>query len=1151
MKKQSSQNSVDNNNSDNISSSSNKSNSNKSNSNKSNSNNSNSNKSSNDALDKFKYEEEIMKLWKDKDIYKKVQKRNEGSEVFNHVDGPPYPTGEPHLGHLRNWAIKDSVLRFHRFLGKEVYARDGYDVHGLPVENKVQAKLGLKTVDELKKFGEENFVSECKKYVKEITTSMTQVRERFGLWMSRDSYQTSNPEYLSFAWNFFKKAEEKGLLYKDYKTVAWCPHDETTLSDYEIKDTYTTLEDPSIYVKFPLQKSSRTTSYDESLVIWTTTPWTLQSNMAIAMNQGYKYSKVLVDLNGKKEVLILATSLVDNVLAILSKSNKIKLIEILETKVGVEFEGVKYDHIYLDETPEQQEFVKSDHKHIHSVVMADYVTLDEGEDVIDKIAKKGSYKHSNKKDTAKGKDAKVDVEQVLTKVNKVNKVAKKKVDENAPLVDGTGLVHIAPGHGFDDYEIGKKYNLPIFCPVGVNGCFTTGKYEGVYFKDVDPIAIEYLTKKGFMIHNSIKSHRYPCCWRCKTPIVYRAADQWWIKRSEMIPGMIKTNSNVKWYPSNARENFNNLLKNAGDWPISRQRYWGIPLPIFEDEDGNYEVFGSKEELEKRVGKTLVDIHRDDLKSLSFKNEKSGKIMRAVPFITDVWFESGCASFASHYGEGLSLDQIMKKYYPMKWITEGEDQMRGWFSSLFTVGYMMSGKAPYDEVLFQRFVMDKDGVKMSKSVGNGIEGNEAIERFGSDATRYYILSKRPPEEQVNFNLEEFSLVSGFFNTLENVIKYIKGYTGEYKLKYSSINFATLDIEDKWILYRLNRVVESYTRNFENYRINYAIRDVENFIVNDLSKTYLKLIKDRTETKDENLLVIFNEVVKKVLIMLAPAIPFKTEKLYQEFEFDVKFDSIFLESMPVCDRLIVKDIEKKKIDENFELVQNIIASVLNAREKAKIGVRWPLGQIDIISSEEISGELKIFEKLVCKLTNISKVNYDMGSVEIDYVVKPNFKTLKQDFDNIQEVIKTINMNKFEISGDLKAGETFGEYDGLKIDYDKHILKEIEIKGEAVSSDFNGGSVILHTHQDDVLLEEGYLRELFRRVQDIRKNLGLNKSDVIELSFDSSCEYFIKLVANWGSVISKKVGASEVRAKKDKKAESLEFDIKGKKLVVSVWR
>jgi isoleucyl-tRNA synthetase len=1073
-------------------------------------------------------EKEIIKFWEENKVYEKLKEKNKGSKLFNHIDGPPYPTGEIHTGHLRNWAIKDSILKFKMLQGYDVYARDGYDVHGLPVENKVQKKLNLKTVEELKKFGEENFVQECKKFVAQIVDDMSEIRTRFGLWMDRDSYQTSHPQYLSMAWKFFKEADKKNLLYKDYKTVAWCPNDQTTLSDYEIKDTYKELEDPSIYVKFPIQKEYTTTKYNESLLIWTTTPWTLQSNMAIAMHKDYEYSKVLVKLNGKEEVLVMATALIDALIATLAKQNNIKLIKILETKKGKEYEGIKYDHIYLEETPSQQEFIKSGtYPKAHSVILADFVTLGEGEDIFEKLEKKG-YKHSN-------------VSKEEKQENQTNNNNKK------PKTEGSGLVHIAPGHGFDDYEVGRQNNLPIFCPVGPDGTFTEGKYKGTYFKEVDPIAIKYLEGKGFLIYHSLKKHRYPCCWRCKTPIVYRATDQWWIKRSEYTQDVIKENKNVKWVPESARTIFNNLMENAGDWAISRQRYWGIPLPIFEDEDGNYEVFGSKEELEERIGHTLEDIHRDDLKNLVIKNKKTQKDMKPVPFIADVWFDSGCASFASHYNEGLTFKQILDKYYPIKWITESEDQVRGWFSSLFNVGYVVTGKAPYKEVLYYRFVMAKDGQKMSKSIGNGVTGNEAIELWGSDATRYYLLTKSAPEDQINFDPEDLSLVDGFFNTLENIVNYMNSYMAEYELRHPSLNINNLDVEDKWILYKLNKTIQTYTFKVENFRLNQAFKELEDLIVKDISKTYLKLVKERTLERDDNLIIIFNELLKKSLIMLSVAIPFKAENLYQKINFIRKKESLFYENMSQSDELLIRDIEKQDIHKNFELAQEIIQATLNAREKVKIGIRWPLSQIDIISHKKLGQDLEVFEKLIKKMTNISKIKYDLEDANINYIIKPNFKTIKEDFKDVKNVISAINKNKYYISEDLKLGQIEANYENIRLDLEKHIIKEIEVQGEIISSDFSQGSIILHTIQDEILLEEGFLRELIRKIQSLRKDMGLQKSEQVTLSFENSDNYFLDLTDNWKNYICKKVGAKEILQKHTNTPQ--EFKIKDKKLIVSI--
>ena len=1075
---------------------------------------------------KFQYEEDVLKFWQENEIFKKVEEKNKLSKQYTHVDGPPFPTGEIHVGHLRNWAVKDSVLRFKRYQGYNVYARDGYDVNGLPVESKVQKKLNLSNVDELKEFGEDNFVKECKKFVGEVIHNMKDRRERYGLWMNRNHYSTADPNYLSLAWSVFKKAHEKDLLYKDFKVVAWSPGAETTLSDYEIKDSYAVLEDPSIYVKYKLKDT--TTNYEESLVIWTTTPWTLQSNIAVAVNPEFTYVKALVELNSKKEVLLVAKELLDHVIKTISKSNTIKLIEVLQEIKGVQLEGTKYEHVLLEETPSQKEFLKLENKFIHSIVLADFVTLGGAESHLEKIEKRGSYKHSNKEESQKQEETK----------------------ENSAELVGTGLVHIAPGHGMDDFAVGKKFELPIFSPLNSKAIITEGKFEGMFFKDADKHIIQYLTNNGKMVHSELKSHRYPLCWRTKVPICYRAVDQWWFRRSKVIEGMVKENQNVHWYPNFARDSFNNLMEKAGDWAISRQRFWGIPLPIFEDEDGNYEVFGSKEELEERIGKKLNDIHRDDLREIEIINPVSKKPAKAVPYITDVWFDSGCASFASHYGEGLDLNQIIEKYYPMNWITEGEDQIRGWFSSLFTVGYILTGKAPYNQVLFQQFVMAADGQKMSKSLGNGIEGNEALELFGADATRYYLLSKAAPESKLNFDQEELKEVYALFNTIENITKFVNSYLQEYELSnFPTINLSSLDVEDKWILYKLNSTIKEYTHLYENFKFNLALKELENFIVNDYSKTYLKLIKDRTEQRDENLLNILSTITKKILILLSPVIPFKTEQLYKQL-VSTKRESIFLEEMPEHDEMLIKEVEKQGIEKNFELAQEVVQAILNAREKVKIGVRWPLSQVDIISSNSLlSSDLEVFENLIKKLTNIMKISYSLDEVDVEYNIKPNFNTIKDSFGNPGPIIGIINKNKNDIIDSIKAGLSKQTFDNIEIVFDTHLIKEVSFTGEVTSSDFSQGSVVLHTHQDEILLEEGYLREVIRRIQATRKDLNCNKSDLINLSLSGSDEYFVTLSENWENLICKKVGAKEIV--KNQLNDSQEFEIKDKKLIISIQK
>ncbi len=1064
------------------------------------------------------YEEKIINFWKKNKIYEKVKEKNKGKTLFNSIDGPPYPTGNVHMGHARNWAIKDTVFRYKRLKGYDVYIRDGYDAHGLPVENKTQKKLGLKTVDDIKKFGIDNFTKECRKYALSIINDMNYMRDRFGLWMDRNYYYTFHPEYISMSWRFFKKAEEKGLLYKGYKTVAWCPHDETTLSDYEVKDSYQILKDPSVYVKFPIRKEYKTTEYEESLLIWTTTPWTLQSNLAIAVHPEFDYSKVLVELNNKKEVLIIATKLVDSVIKQLSKQQNIKLLETLEVLKGSELEGIKYNHILFNETESLKEFDEKKHKLLFSVVLADYVTLGEGDDYLEKLEKRG-YKHEG---------------------NEENKTEEIKV--NNKKSEGTGLVHTAPGHGFDDYNTGIKYNLPIFCPVDERGRFTEGLYKGEYFRDSNHKFIEYLTNKGYMLYSDYKEHKYPTCWRCKTPIVYRAAEQWWIRREKYKEDIIKNNQNVKWFPKYAKNNFNNLFKNVGDWPISRQRFWGIPLPIWECKNcKKYIVINSKEDLEKRTGKKFEDLHLDSLRGISFDCECGSK-KELVGYIADVWFDSGCASFASHYEEGLSFEEILEKYYPIKWVTEGEDQIRGWFSSLFNVGQVVTDKAPYREVLFYKYVMDKEGRKMSKSLGNGLDMIDAIRNFGADLTRFYLVTKRLPEEQINLDVDEIKKYKSFFITLKNINKYINSYLKNYTIK-SNLIFENLKIEDKWVIYRFNKTLKEAELEIENYRLNVGFKKIEEFITKDVSKIYLKFIKDRTENFNESLYYTFNYLLKNMLIAFSPVIPFITEELYLNSNLENKKESIFLEDYPEIDKYIIQKSEKEKLDENFEISLNIIQSILNIREKVGIGVRWPLSEVIFFTSKGLEKDL---EELILKQTNIKKLTYNRD-IGIRYKVKPNFKEIKEDFfENTGEIIKLINENSDKISKFIKNNSKSINLGNYEIDLEKHILAEKIVPDGYLGNEFSNGFLIVNVKQDEILLEEGYLRELIRRVQQLRKENNLKKEDPILLSFVGSDDYYLNLVKNLENIIKKRVNAKEFTYED---LGNKSYEIKDKKLSVGL--
>ncbi|MCH8519707.1 MAG: isoleucine--tRNA ligase [Nanoarchaeota archaeon] len=1090
------------------------------------------------------YELEVQQMWEDKNIYSKVKEQKQGREVFSWVEGPPYPTGEAHLGHLRNWAIKDSVFRFKRFQGYDVYTKDGYDVHGLPIEQKVQKELGIEDTKQLLKFGEEKFVDKCREYVDRIINDMKGLRARYGLSIAKEHYQTSHPQYISMAWRFFKKAQEKNLLYKDYRCVAWSPGLETTLSDYEVKDSYAMLNDPSIYVRIKLKDEHTTTKFSEYVVIWTTTPWTLEANLAVGVHKDFEYSKVKVHFeDGEECVLIVATALVENCMNIFSKSRPISNYEEIEVVKGEQLVGCRYEPIYSQNVT-QKRLHKDDS--YHRIVHADFVSLGGNEDAyLEKLERK-KFKHDHTQDVATSQAEVEEHEKEVEAVQQEEQILKEKSSKKK-IADGTGLVHEAPAHGMEDFELCRNLGITeAYCIVGSKGeMIKESKWAGIFFKDADAKIIEYLMSTKQMLHYEYKEHKYPLCWRSKVPIVYRTTEQWYIKRSELIEDMISSNSkDVEWFPKTAKGAFNNLLSNAGDWAISRQRFWGTPLPIFEHKDsGEYIVVGSKEELEELTQTQLDDVHKTDLQPLVIK--KDGKEFRFVNYTCDVWFDSGCASFASHYNEGLSFDEIIEKYYPLSWITEGEDQMRGWFSSLMNVGYLTTGKVPYNQVLFYRFVMDKDGVKMSKSIGNGISGNEAIDTWGADRTRYYLLYKTAPEEQLNFNPEEFSIVDGVFNTIDNVFKFTNSYLEEHQQHLEEDSLVD-NIEDEWILKILEQTQQKIISLMNEYRFDQAIRVLEEFIVEEYSKTYLKLVKERCEGVDTSLMKVFAIVNKAVCINLAMFSPFKAEELYQKSILLFKYESVLLEEF----NEVFSDAQDS-IVENFSVAQDVVQAILSSREKAKIGVRWPLKDVRIISSNvELKEQLTPFEELIKQLTNIDEISYDSQGIEMSYVIKPNFASLKDKFgQDMGRVIGIINKEKDELSKSVQEGNLSITISGIEIDLTTDILVETIISSQdVISSKFSLGDVIVNTHQDEELLKRGYVREIIRRIQDLRKESGYEKKDVVCVSFEGSSEYYLNLFNDFRDIIMQKVGANDLIINRVLKY-SKEDEIKEQKLVVSI--
>jgi isoleucyl-tRNA synthetase len=903
-------------------------------------------------------EKGILGYWDKIDLFNAIQRKNRDGKKFYYLDGPPYVNGNPHMGHARTRAIRDPLLKYRVMRGDNVRLQPGFDCHGLPIEIKVEEELGFRTKEEIEAFGPERFIEKCRERALFYIDVFKGFYKRFGLhWDLENPYLTLQNEYISSAWSFFKRCEEKKLLYRGRATTAWCPRCQTALAGYEATDEYRDVSDYSIYVKFPLVGKK-----DEFIIVWTTTPWTLPANLAVTINPKYEYVKVKVG----DERWLLAKELVPTVL----KDCGIEGYKIEGKGIrGKELEGLKYEFVLGDIVPANPGLKA---EKLHTVLAGDFVTLE----------------------------------------------------------DGTGVVHTAPGHGQEDYSVGVKYGLPPFSPVGENGRYTEegGRLKGMFVKDADEIIIDELRHKGYLIGEKKIVHRYAHCWRCKTPIIYRASPQWFINIERVKGLMMEENRKVKWIPDWAGEKrFQNWIEEARDWCISRQRYWGIPLPIWQCECGKYEVIGGWEELKGKavkLPKGEPDLHVPYTNKIKIRC-KCGKEMSRVPDITDIWFESGAATFASL---NYPRSDLLKKLFPADFITEGLDQTRGWFYTLMTEGIIMFGQAPYKTVLMNEWVLDKNGEKMSKSVGNVINPKDMIEKYGADITRFYLLEETQVWEKLKFDPENMRIVHRLLNTLWNSYQFAKTYmcADGFDPKKSGVpDYGKyLELEDKWMLSRLETVKGDVTKNLEGYLPYECVVELDDFIMNDLSRWYIKLIRDRTWVSasgrgKEAAYAVLYKVLVDLSKLMAPFTPFIAEYIFRDLTGE---ESVFLSGW-----VEAGGKPDKKLEGKMKLAKEVVEAANAARDEAGIKLRWPVGEIVIVCREDLKG----LEGVIANMVNSKGVRF----------------------------------------GDKKP------------------------KG-MVEKEFSSGSVFLSKERPMELIEEGWMRDLMRQIQNMRKKEGLDVSETVAL-------------------------------------------------------
>ena len=714
-------------------------------------------------------EEEILDFWKKNKVYDRSKSKNKGKKQFYFLDGPPYTSGKIHLGHAWNKAMKDSVLRYKRMQGFDVWDRAGYDMHGLPTEHATEKKLCIEGKEQIEKYGVDKFIEECRKlcihYMNEMNSDFT----RLGVWMDfENAYQPITPEFIEGEWWLIKKAHENKRLYEGLRTVTWCAHDATALAKHELE--YKNVTDSSIYLKFKLIGTK-----NEYLIVWTTTPWTIPFNLAVMANPDIDYIKAKVD----DEVWIVAKSLTSFIPAVANKK-----FTILEEFKGEKLAGLKYEHPLRDEIKEFDEIEKTSPK-LHTVVLS------------------SEY-----------------------------------VDTSA----GSGLVHCAPGCGPEDYEVGHKNGLPAFNELDEHGKFKSsmGKYFGWKAKADDSKFSEELDKKGVLIAESPVEHEYPHCWRCKKPVVFRTTKQWFFKIEDLKENMRELNKSICWVPDYAgSRQFDSWLANLRDNSITRQRYWGTPVPIWKCSScDNYEVIGSREELKKKTGKLPDDLHKPSLDKLTIKC-KCGKEMKRIPDVLDVWIDSATASWNCLDYPGN--DKLFRKMYPPDFILEGIDQIRGWFNILFVASMIAMNKPAYKSVYMHGFTI-QSGEKMSKSAGNATSPQEIIDQYGADTMRYYLIGGTNPGLDLNYNIEDMKVSYRNLGILWNLHKLLIDLSNAVGKTPEKIKSPKLDIEEKFILSKLNSTLKNATKAFDEYRLNEIPHYAEELFL-ELSRTYIQQIREK--------------------------------------------------------------------------------------------------------------------------------------------------------------------------------------------------------------------------------------------------------------------------------------------------------------------
>ncbi len=1033
-------------------------------------------------------EKGVERFWRDNDIFKKSVEQRKDGEVYTFYDGPPTANGKPHIGHVETRSFKDMIPRYRAMKGYMVPRKAGWDTHGLPVELEVEKLLGLDGKEQIEAYGLDAFISKCKESVWKYKEMWEDFSGTVGFWADMDDpYITYDDNFIESEWWALKTIWDKGLLYKGFKTVPYCPRCGTPLSSHEVAQGYKAVKERSAVVRFKAKDE------DAYFLAWTTTPWTLPSNVALCVHPEETYVKAKA-ADGR--IYYLAQALLDTVLGGLAPEGE-TACEVLETFTGRELEHREYEPLFAC----AGEAAAKQRKKAHFVTCDTYVTM----------------------------------------------------------TDGTGIVHIAPAFGEDDNRIGRIYELPFVQFVDGKGNLTKETpYGGMFVKDADPEILKGLDREGKLFSAPKFEHDYPFCWRCDAPLIYYARESWFIKMTAVREELVRNNKTINWIPESIGEGrFGNWLENIQDWAVSRNRYWGTPLNIWECECGHMHSVGSREELYRMSGNEkakTVELHRPYVDEITFACPECGGVMKRVPEVIDCWFDSGAMPFAQ-YHYPFENKELFEKQFPAQFISEAVDQTRGWFYSLLAESTLLFDKAPYENVIVQGLVQDENGQKMSKSKGNAVDPFEALKEYGADAIRWYFYTSAAPWLPKRFSGKlvqegQRKVMGTLWNTYAFFVLYanIDNFDAtKYKLEYHK-----LPVMDRWLLSKLNTVVGQMDENLDKYRIPEAAKALQEF-VDDMSNWYVRRSRERfwakgMEQDKINAYMTLYTALVTICKAAAPMIPFMTEDIYQNLVRSIDQEapeSIHLCDFPAADQALID----RELEENMEHVLDVVVMGRACRNDAAIKNRQPIGRMYIKAEFALDD---FYRDIIADELNVKEVIFTDDVRDFTtYTFKPQLRTVGprygKQLGGIQRTLAALDGNAAMDELNDKGRLAFS-VDGADVELTKEdLLIDMAQKEGYVSQENGSVTVVLDTNLTKELIEEGFVYELISKIQTMRKDAGFEVMDHIRASLNGNGK-LAELAQRNCEVISTKVLADEL-LRDTELSVAKEWNVNGEKVTIAL--